>query len=643
MIETIKDIDSLIEKIGVDKSTRHITQKRFPVRYIFLSNFYTLQKLVDYVIKIDINIFDISQLLPKEDGWITKQEFISKIKLLDTEKDFLLLPFSEIARFYESRDFNNLFSQLNELENIGNSNQRFYVPLTGIKDRFRKEFYENFNRKNEYSFVWSVEGNINRKIVFMYSDTSININRIKTIKGTKEWLNFWKKDSDTPILCLSRTLFSLVDNAKPDEIFDFRKINNPNEFIENVYNIDIPIKYSDEEKEFWKELINKLNERNFVSFSEIVEYLINVKKINKENFIQLWLAPERSNFEKWLIKNYIIYNCKYDDSYLYITLSNLNSFDNLDILIGLWNNIFNIDNASDEIFADRKFFLRQFYNIDKIELPADFLNGYIDKLKSKNEKTQLKIITGLLDFEKELILEKYIKNGNEDILLNYPDLKNYIEDSEYDDISEEQEWVYSYFNEYKVSKLKDEYTEEIKSRIDELNKNEESFYKWYFSFNEISKFINKEKFDYIFWIDALGVEWMSLVEFLLSKKKYNIENKYIARVDLPSTTEVNRYNYEDLKYVQDFDKFIHNNIYSYPKTIVNEIEKIKEIIEKLVIQKGKRAIIISDHGLSALVRLNESNKNFKQAEHEGRYIHSGTVSSFQSDENYILKDNYVIS
>jgi hypothetical protein len=76
---------------------------------------------------------------------------------------------------------------------------------------------------------------------------------------------------------------------------------------------------------------------------------------------------------------------------------------------------------------------------------------------------------------------------------------------------------------------------------------------------------------------------------------------------------------------------------------VKEINKIVEILEKVVLQQNKRAIIISDHGLSALVRLNDSSKNFKQADHEGRYIKPENISSFQSDENYIIKDNYIIA
>jgi len=68
------------------------------------------------------------------------------------------------------------------------------------------------------------------------------------------------------------------------------------------------------------------------------------------------------------------------------------------------------------------------------------------------------------------------------------------------------------------------------------------------------------------------------------------------------------------------------------------------IFEKIVLQPNKRAIIISDHGLSALVRLNDSSKNFTHADHEGRYIKLVNVMSLQSDEYYIKKDNqYIIA
>jgi len=280
MVENFENINSLIQKIKEDKKTKNVTEKRFPVRYIFLSKFDTLRELIKETTKIGITTFEISQLLPKDDGWITKQEFIDKIKMLEDDKDYLLLPFSEIARFYNKQDFNNLFSQLTELENISNSNQRIYIPLMGIKVRFENEFYKNFNRKIEYSFVWEIYESIQRSNIFLYKDLSTNISNIQKIKGTKEWLTLWKKQLSTPILVLSKALFFLSDNAKPDEFFDLIKNNNTKELITNIFRVEIPIEFKESENDFWLQLINKLNTKTYTSFYEIVKDIINPNKIN---------------------------------------------------------------------------------------------------------------------------------------------------------------------------------------------------------------------------------------------------------------------------------------------------------------------------------------------------------------------------
>jgi hypothetical protein len=640
MIEKFENIDCLIHKIKEDKNTKNITEKRFPIRYILLSNFNTLRKLIEEMNKVKILKFEISQLLPKDDGWITKQEFINTIKNLRNDKDYLILPFSEIARFYNKQDFNNLFSQLTEFENIGSSNQRIYIPLMGIKVRFLNEFYNNFNRKQEYSFIWEINELPQKNNIFLYNDLSININYIQSIKGTKEWLNLWKKDFPTPALLLSKTLFFLADNAKPDEIFDFKKIHNPKELLINIFDVDIHIEFNDLEREFWFQIIDKFNTNRYISFYEFVKDVVNSKIINDNNFIELWLTSNRSDFEKWLIKNYFLSFENSENSYLYEVLKNLNSYNNLEFLMRLWDTIFKISKPTKEQYDEREELLKRFYYILNLELPVDFINDYKLKLEEKDDETKLKVITGILEFEKEII----IKNQYYSILDKFPYLQKYLEDFECDNLAKEQQWVYSYFKEYKKSKIKNLYTDDIKLQINKLNKDESSFFKWYYSFKDVATYLNNEKFDYVFWIDAIGIEWISLIEYLLKVKDYNVEKKYIARANLPSTTELNKYDISNVQYFQDFDKLIHSSTYQYPSSIVQEINKIDELItRKIVLQSNKRAVIISDHGSSALVRLNNSSKNFEQADHEGRYIKSKNINTFQPDENYIIKDNYIIA
>ena len=150
MIKQFDNIDKLIVEIETDKSTNNYTYRRFPVRFIFLYNFKTLQNLVLKLNKINVRKLELSDYLPEEDGWFTIQQLIDELKHVDENKDFIVLPFSEVARFYNKDKFNNLFSQLTELRNFYNTRRRIYLPLLGIMiiSDITFDFLESSSSKN---------------------------------------------------------------------------------------------------------------------------------------------------------------------------------------------------------------------------------------------------------------------------------------------------------------------------------------------------------------------------------------------------------------------------------------------------------------------------------------------------------------
>lgn len=236
-------------------------------------------------------------------------------------------------------------------------------------------------------------------------------------------------------------------------------------------------------------------------------------------------------------------------------------------------------------------------------------------------------------------------NGKDNLQLideKYPELYNYFSDFDFSNLSKNNDWIKEYFKEYQIAKANNEYTETIKALCWTKNKDEENFYKWYHTFKGVNEILSNFKPDEIFWIDAIGVEWISLIEYFLIQKKYNIEDKQIAKVNLPTITDTNRY--ENTTYIQDFDQHIHSKPYQYPQTIIDEIEKLSEIISnKINLDKNKRAIIVSDHGLSSLSRLQESKKYKFKSEHEGRYAKVENINLFSEDENYIRLNNNLIA
>ena len=80
---------------------------RYPVR--FFSMKYE-SGVSDTLIQIQkflngVEFFDINDQLPHEDGWITKDHFSKMIYGLESQKSFIVMGFSEYARFLDEKDF----------------------------------------------------------------------------------------------------------------------------------------------------------------------------------------------------------------------------------------------------------------------------------------------------------------------------------------------------------------------------------------------------------------------------------------------------------------------------------------------------------------------------------------------------------
>ena len=152
-IKEFESIEGLISEINSDKVTNNILSRRYPVRIIFLQRFETFRVLIERLSLIGIENYHLERDLPNPDGWITKDTLINIVKNLS--KDTAVVPFSEIVRFYSKEDFKNFFNQLLLIENVELS-RRIYLPLIGVEERFEKEFFQDFTRKDESAPYWKI-------------------------------------------------------------------------------------------------------------------------------------------------------------------------------------------------------------------------------------------------------------------------------------------------------------------------------------------------------------------------------------------------------------------------------------------------------------------------------------------------------
>ena len=189
-----------------------------------------------------------------------------------------------------------------------------------------------------------------------------------------------------------------------------------------------------------------------------------------------------------------------------------------------------------------------------------------------------------------------------------------------------------YFEAYKRQKLFNELETDFLERVDQLARTRE--FNRLPTRNEIMDDVEKND-TFLYWLDALGVEYLSLIEDLVQKRGLSIR-VHIARAELPTITSINRDffdNWQGLKEKNgELDDTKHNEAGGYnftsnelPVHLAKELDIIVVMIDKaateLTLRHCKHFLIVSDHGASRLAVLRRKEEKYDtdtKGEHSGR-------------------------
>lgn len=625
----IKNIDELLENIKKDKSCVEICNRRFPVRFILLPNYRLLHDLLSKI--SDINILYITNLFQAEniDGWLTRSQIFQLIKSLDLSKDYIILGISEFLRFLDREGLFVLLNSIIEIEGGFDKKGRIYIPLVGLRNRVENEFFSKYVRRFEWDPLWILEGDTQKiKIYFVNFEIEDAF-----IKSSRDFLNLWKETTlpDKVVSC-SKTLYQQSSFFIPDEVFSFEKIDNIKDYITMFFRIDIPIEYDDGESKLWIELLNIIkHEKNF---NDLAEYVLNIKTFNLVDVLELW--NKGTEFSRWILKWYVLNNKDLKKSYLYRVLKDLKSYKEYDLIRDYWLKIFDFsaEELAKKMLFERREVLRHFHEENLNELPKFIEYMLIDKMSNLSEKEILSYLVGVSSWEKAWIIQNFdrVKNISE----VYPELFYYLEDLYFENLEEDKKWVIEYFREYRWSKLKNRASERLIRLLEAKNKNRQSFYNWYYSFDRLKNIYYKEDAEKKIFIDGLSIEFINLFLYLLKEKGFSTRF-YIGVSDLPSITEYNKLPADE--YIDDLDNYIHNQLnYKYPNSLVEEIEIIKRIV-RYVSTLGDELLIFSDHGFTIFPHYQlEGVKryNFENAHHDGRCMEITDDVDFAENEDFFI-------
>ncbi len=668
-IKVFKSFEDLTREIIHDKDTGDMLAQRYAIRFIMLNNFNEFKNLAKFMANIGVEALDLETLIEEgeDDTWITKDMLKSAMKSCSSST--FVSPFSELVRFYSDDDFRGFFNEIMLLEDIQHPQKRIYVPLIGLQNRFT-DFLNHFARIQESAPIWRYDAEPQSVEVFFtkYKDFKLpNGNTQCQLDTLRDWLKFWKVQAPQErIVCCSVPIAAKFKYSKPDNIFNFVKINSPYEFMTQFLDLSFPFDYLEDDKSFWDELLNnlkniKLSSFNFEAFTRSV---FNKVTLTASDVIGEWLNSNNTAFRRWLLKNYVLHT-SFKDEYPYVALcmegvSDLNDENQLPNYIAT-RILYEMPTSKNrELFAEeRRNIIVNNQSIFHNAITQDEQNWLFERTKelfqqSQDMKAAIDICTGVFDYEKILLMGWFIHNPNNSKLRKtieniYPEFAAYINTTKPSHFREDNTWIVDYFINYKKAKLLDKYTDEIAQYIREKNESAKTFYKWYYEFENSHSLLAEVscnavfKPDKVYWVDGLGAEFLSYLLYQIDTEQSNMKvvRSQICRSDIPSSTYHNRYEGEDVVKFGALDELGHDShMYKYLYTLKDELTVIKEIIHEIIGNSKKQpctVAIVSDHGLSCLSRKAPSKKYEGKFEHEGRYIK--TTEGALSDSDYLVHKN----
>lgn len=665
MFATVDNIESLFEFVRKDKKSEGsgtFTANSYPVRFVLFDNFRDCYQFVNRLSETSAKIIRISQWIDKECpdviiGYSGLAERIEKTLEERSHDDVVIAPFSELARFYDNKkrlEFNSLISTIKAIQNDKHSfdiHRRVYIPLVGLEGKMA-----HFHNDSQ-SIMWYLKNSDrqqNYKLV-LTKGTKYGVKRVDEkfthVDNVLDWLNIWTEQNITQtIICSSSSIFANAANADPDNAFDFTVCENAYMFMTNGLGVKLNfLDYQDEDKEYWEMLAKEIDVDNF-QFEKFFNSKFDIHELaNYSVFLKTWFEFKNS-YDRWLLSAYYRYKfC--NKGYICQALDVCHGYTDLDFVESLATTIFDLD--ENESYIEERAEALKMAVSRKIVISSEcekLLAHKLEKIATdrlKGYHHAMKFMTSLTNGEKSLMIKWFGIGaiGICDLRDVYPDLFHYMEDLSCD---LEQEWIHSYIDEYRSSKIANCYSNKIASFINEHNNSEVAFNKWYQAFSTTrTQLEGREDIEVYYWIDGLGIDWIPYVTDIIKAHKndnFYLNEIIIAKALLPTKTSVNKESLEKiakgvLPKKGDIDEKAHKTR-PYPDYIIDDFYEVRHAIENVLAENpGRKIAIVSDHGISYLSQFCQGfNLPVVTSDHSGRIAIKNNGMLTADSKYIILKD-----
>ena len=375
-------------------------------------------------------------------------------------------------------------------------------------------------------------------------------------------------------------------------------------------------------KEQWQRLLKDLNK-----YGKDIKTVFDKNGIDERIVDDLCLAVSGLEYRNWLVFLYFKLNAnQIQNAYLKLVVDETLSFQDFKT-----NLMIKITELSHK---DQHF--RRLYD-ERKKLLKDFPEEDVAIFVKANEIDPAESIYRLTDntlLEKKTAVKWVARNGfSEAISYVYPALDAYLKKYIFDCPVLASELT-EYFDSYKQQKVSNRISDDFVKLVEKYASGI-SYAQLPTRDNAIKAIADKNS-AYLYWIDALGVEYLSYITALAKKKGLSIHTD-IVRSDLPTITSINKQFYEQWtggkKYKEEqLDNIKHKDKGGYfftddedPIHIPAELEIIEKALNTAAMELGmhncKSFVIASDHGASRLAVIKKQEVPYEtdtKGEHSGR-------------------------
>lgn len=647
------------EWMGAEAAMRN----RYPIRFVLFENFADFN---EFIVNRSESIyqFPIVDLTTEEypDIFPTCTELSGAIAECVSRlpaNDYVVFPFSEMCRFYEEAEFYSLVKTIKGLEppeDAQAAHTRVYIPVVGMQGKM------NCFMGDVQAFIWEYKPSTDSGVyrVILTPGCTYGVSGLEKhytiVNNLRDWLKLWKQGGNvcSNIICASGSIYRNADHAQPDNAFSYTVCSNVYEFLTQGLELDFgDMTVTDIDKPMWEKLAGLIEVENF-NLRDFVNERFDAHNLEDSNdFIKTWFECE-SDFDRWLLalffrkisdgKGYI---CEVLKLCFCLSTSELFSA----IATGVFEGL-----ATDEYIRCRGQAL-DFAAKQGVKITEEAERKVYAKLKAmlsgsmedRNRATLM--MTDFTDSDRRLVIEAYGRGllDFSDLKRIYPDFYHYLGQMGVQQPTG-NDWVPAYFDAYRKAKAGNDISP-VEQLLHEKNANQAAFFSWFDDFKTVKTLLHgRTDIDVFYWIDGLGVDWMPFIAHIIDEHRMEnvfLNEMYVARVTLPSTTAANKPKLEELvpaglklEKIGDLDSFAHQYKDSYPKYLIEEMRIVKEAITKVLqAYNGKKIAFVSDHGMTYMAQYGKGlNMAGIEGEHEGRVAHK-TGSKACIDNKYVVLED----